>query len=253
MDIRRFFNFDKIKIDENINESNLITTLIQIKSGNKTLRNDFISTYKPFILKVTSKTTGKYIDTENCDEFGIGMSAFNEAIDKFDVNKNGKFFIFAQKAIERRVIDYLRKQRKNKEYPFTYFEERYGEQFEERYFLADTNVQFDDIEIMDEINSYKENLKEFQISIKDLIFNTPKHKDSRELCFKIAMILVKDDKLFNYLIKNKTIPRSDLAKKIKVHEKTIGNNRKYIIALCLLMKSNLELSKSYLHYVGKEG
>ncbi len=253
MNIRRLFSFNKRKNSESIYEDSLLQTIKQIKDGDKTVRNDFISSYKPFILKITSKITGKYIDTENCDEFSIGMSAFNEAIDKFDTEKTGNFLLFAQTSIERRIIDYLRKSGRNREYPFTYFEGNNEVQFEEKYFLSDSNIQFEDIESKDEIDAFMRKLEEFGISFEDLWLNTPKHKDSRKLCFKIATVMAEDDHLYNSLNKCKSIPRNDLIKKIRVHGKTIGNNRKYIIALCLIMRSNLELSKSYLKYMKEEG
>jgi len=67
------------KLDDIVYDD-FISTLRQIKEGNHQLREEFISEYKPFILKVTSNATGKYIDTRNSDEFSIALSAFNEAM-----------------------------------------------------------------------------------------------------------------------------------------------------------------------------
>jgi RNA polymerase sigma factor len=63
LNIRRLFSFNKRKNSESIYEKSLFQSIKQIKDGDKNKRNDFISSYKPFILKITSKITGKYIDT----------------------------------------------------------------------------------------------------------------------------------------------------------------------------------------------
>lgn len=66
-------------------------------------------------------------------------------------------------------------------------------------------------------------------------------------------MLAEDEQMYNALMKNKNIPRNELKKKAKVHGRTIGNNRKYIIALCLIFRSNLNLSKRYLEYYTMDG
>lgn len=95
-------------------------------------------------------------------------------------------------------------------------------------------------------------MSEFGITFVDLVLNVPKHKDSRRLCIKIAKMLAEDEQLYRTLLRNKNIPRNELKKRAKVHGRTIGNNRKYIIALCLILKSNLSLSKRYLEYTMEE-
>ncbi|HOM03045.1 MAG TPA: RNA polymerase sigma-I factor [Acetivibrio sp.] len=233
------------KLDETVYDG-FISTLKQIKEGNQQLREEFISEYRPFILKVTSNAVGKYIDTRNSDEFSIAMSAFNEAIDKFDIGKGYNFFLFSEQVIKRRLIDYSRSNRDNKEYPFSFFDDEYF--YNDEKLLSSSYIGFEDIEAREDIEELKNKLKEFGISFFDLVLNVPKHKDSRQLCIRIAKMLAEDEQMYKALMKNKSIPRNELKKKAKVHGRTIGNNRKYIIALCLIFKSNLNLSKRYLEY-----
>ncbi len=251
MDTRK--NIDKKKgkhMAESIYDT-FISTLKQIKEGNQQLREEFISEYKPFILKVTSNALGKYIDTRNNDEFGIAMSAFNEAIDRFDLTKGYNFFLFSEQVIKRRLIDYFRRNKDNKEYPFSYFEDNSVYYYER--LISDSFTGFEDVEAQEEIDNFKKKLSEFGITFVDLVLNVPKHKDSRRLCIKIAKMLAEDEQLYRTLLRNKNIPRNELKKRAKVHGRTIGNNRKYIIALCLILKSNLSLSKRYLEYTMEGG
>jgi len=51
------------------------------------------------------------------------LSAFNEAIDKFDIEKGYNFFLFSEQVIRRRLIDYSRSNKDDKEYPFSFFDD----------------------------------------------------------------------------------------------------------------------------------
>ena len=54
-------------------------------------------------------------------------------------------------------------------------------------------------------------------------------------------------------MKNKAIPLKELLKLVNVHEKTIERNRKFIIAICLIIKSDLTVIKSYIeNIVGRD-
>ncbi|MCA0171249.1 hypothetical protein [Bacillus sp. RAR_GA_16] len=51
-----------------------------IQKGNQALRNQLLEDYQPFIKKITSKVCNRYIN-HSMDEFSIGLSAFNEAME----------------------------------------------------------------------------------------------------------------------------------------------------------------------------
>jgi len=229
----------------------------KIKNGDATLREKLIDDYKPFITKVVSKTTGMYVDLKNSEEFSIGLIAFNEAIDCYDVNKNAGFLSFADTVIKRRVIDYKRKDYKNSNvYPLTYFdndENEYSNPFEEKYLTIDASSQFDNIETKEEIVLFIKKLKEFGIELKDLVKSAPKHLDSKRLSISIARILVKNKELSEKLEKKKNIPMVDLMKLVDVNHKTIERNRKFIISVYLILKSELEVMQGYVENVEKGG
>lgn len=231
-------------------------TIKKIRSGDTLLKENFINDYKPFITKVVSKITGKYIDLENSDEFSIGLMAFNEAIECYNESNNTGFLGFAEIVIKRRVIDYTRSNYKNnKVYPFTYFDndEEDKNTFEEKYLKVDASSQFDSIEIKEEIILFTKKLSEFGIGLKDLVENSPKHMDSKRLSIKIARILTENKELFEKLEKKKNIPMVDVLKLVDVNPKTIERNRKFIIAVCFIINSNLEVLQGYVRNVEKGG
>lgn len=239
------------------NSDPLEDTIKKIKAGDVSLREQMINDYKPFIIKVVSKTTGKYVDLENSEEFSIGLIAFNEAIDSYDLTKNAGFINFCETVIKRRIIDFNRKNLKNaKVYPLTYFyndENKENNSFEEKYLTVDYHSQFENIEKKEEIALFIKKLGEFGIELSDLVKAAPKHMDSKRLSIQIARILLENKELSQKLEKKKTIPMSELMKLVDVNHKTIERNRKFIISVYLILNSNMEIMQGYVENVEKGG
>ncbi|WP_371325656.1 RNA polymerase sigma-I factor [Acetivibrio thermocellus] len=218
--------------------------IIKIKNGDIELKEKFIKKYKPYLLKIISSTLGRYVDPEVSEEYSVGLMAFNEAIDGFNPEINGNFTNYCNMVVNHRIIDYIRK---NKKYsnviPFSYFEER--NDFEEKYLVSDSHYLYENIEVKEEILQFEQQLKQFGITLEDLVMNSPKHKDSRELCISIARILSENDKLFEKMIRKKCIPLSELMGLVNVHRKTVERNRKFIIAVSLILRSGLDEIKQF--------
>jgi len=79
-------------------------------ANNQDLLNSFIEQNELFILKCTSRITRKYI-TKSDDEWSVSLQAFVQAIKGYELIK-GNFLSFAELIIRRRLIDYLRLQKK---------------------------------------------------------------------------------------------------------------------------------------------
>lgn len=216
-----------------------INYLIQkIRNGDTGLKEKLIHDYKPFIMKTLSNIIGEYVQDENCDEYSIGLLAFNEAIDRHTPTGNGNFFKYSEKLINCRIIDYLRKNEKySKTIPFSYFED--SEEFETKYLTSDSNGQYDHIELKEDFIFFKKQLALFGFTLEDVVSGTPKHADSRKLCICIAKTLSEDEQLYNKMIKKKNVPLTDLMKQVDVHQRTVERNRKYIIAIALILKNHL--------------
>lgn len=218
--------------------------VMRIKNGENELKEEFIEQYKPYLIKIISSTLGRYIDSEDSEEYSIGLMAFNEAIDGFKPEKNVNFMNYCNMVINHRLIDYIRKsKRDSKVIPFSYFEEK--SDFEEKYLVSDTHYQYENIEVREEIKLLQKQLKEFGITLEDLALSSPKHKDSRELYIDIAKVLAENKDLYDKMISKRRIPLSDLMNLISVHRKTVERNRKYIIAVCLVLRSSLDEIKQF--------
>ncbi len=219
--------------------------ILRVQKGESNLRDDLINHYWDYIAAAVSRMTKK--PARNTDEFSIALEAFNEAIDSFDDSKNVEFIKFAAVVINRRVIDHIRKTKKfNVEYPFTYFEAEDNESFLERYSNESPDSFTNNLEIQEEIMKFKNDLLSYGITYEDLVKKAPKHSDTKLLCINIAKKLASSNELSKKLYVEKRLPVSELTTNFGLSRKTVENHRKYIIALFLILNSDLEVIKSYM-------
>jgi len=240
---------DKKDIKEEV--SSVADIIKKIQKGDLQLKEEFIKDNLTYILRSVSNALGTVVDDKNSEEFSVGLSAFNEAIDRYDPLKNDNFFQYSFMVIKSRLIDYIRSNSKhNKVLPFSYIEE--SVHFEGKFLTSDTSRQFENIEVRQELETFERNLQ-FGISLKDLVISSPKHKDSRLLLIKIAKIIAGNNDMYKKLIVKGYVPLKDLLNYIKVNRKTIQRNRKFIIAVTLILRSNLYDLKEYILGFEKEG
>jgi len=200
---------------------------ILFAKNNNVEKNKLIDEYTPFI-KSAIKTIS---EDNNQDYLTIGMLAFSDAIDKYNVKK-GKFLIYSKIVIKNRIIDEVRRKSKLKETE-----------------LKDNSVkEYDDILLLQiEINEFKQMLNEFDISFEYLLDSNPKHKKTREKCKYIAKVIKENDELYNYFIRTKMLPIKKTLKIVKVSDKVFDRFRKYIIALILIQDKKFGYLKDYIY------
>jgi RNA polymerase sigma factor len=176
--------------------------IARLRNGETELREHLIKTYWDYISAVVARMTGKY--AKSTDEFSIALEAFNEAIDKFDSSRHQRFISFAGMVINRRIIDYFRKNRKfESEYPFSALGSEPGPDLEERLekLRAAPVCTAEHYEIQEEILAFQESLKSFGITFEGLLNSAPKHSDTKALCAIIAKKVAEDDSLSVKLLK----------------------------------------------------
>lgn len=222
----------------------------RLRTGESNLRDFLVEYYYNYILSIVSKMIGR--PAKSSDEFSIGLQAFNEAIDRFDEEKNVGFLYFAGLVINRRVIDYIRKSNRfHAEYPFTYFEANDNENCIEQYAKDYPQAFTDKLEIQEELLEFKNSLLSFGITFEDLVRLAPKHLDTKLLCILVAKKIIDSGKLSDKLIMDKKLPIAELLSVCNLNRKTIENHRKYIIALFLVLRSDMEIIKGYSSFLLK--
>ncbi|MGP3560673.1 MULTISPECIES: RNA polymerase sigma factor SigI [Geobacillus] len=231
-------------------ERTLEQTVAEIQQGNEALRNELIQQYKPFIAKTASSVCKRFIREED-DEASIGLIAFNEAIEKYAPHKGGSFLSFAELLIKRRLIDYIRKEARIRD---ALWHVENGEDHEytaQTYLDARLSVdefykQIEQEQRREEIIHYQQVLKQFGIHFHDLVEQSPKHKDARLNAIRVAQLLVEKEELLGLLFQKKQLPIKQLETMASVSRKTIERNRKYIIAVAVILAGDYLYLKDYI-------
>lgn len=234
-------------------ETSQLYSMLQLaQDGDEAARNDLIQSYTPFILRTASQASRRYIDRGKDDEFSIALIAMNEAIDRFDGSKKASFLGFAETIIRRRLIDYYRSQRaQNRSVPWTEFDVTDDEDNVMNYVEVKTSV--DAYGLLEEqearrgdIGEYAEALREFGLTFTDLVDLSPKHADARQSAIDVAKIVASDELLRAYVQERKALPLKLLEDKVQVSRKTLERQRKYILAIVILLCGEFQHLQSYI-------
>ncbi|AVM08960.1 RNA polymerase sigma factor SigI [Bacillus sp. NEAU-CP5] len=228
----------------------LETSVEKIQKGDKDLQNDLIQQYKPFIAKTVSSVCKRYID-EKDDEFSIGLIAFNEAIEKYSAEKGNSLLAFAELIIKRKVIDYIRKEARTAQHINMDVQEGDDQESSQSLIEAELSIdeyrkQIEQEQRREEILFFQKQLKEYGLSFKELLEQSPKHTDARQNAIKVAYTLVENEELASILHHKKQLPVKQLEQLVSVSRKTIERNRKYIIAMSIIITGDYIYLKDYL-------
>ncbi|KGP73088.1 RNA polymerase sigma-I factor [Pontibacillus yanchengensis] len=244
--IRRLFKKDG---DDSLEE---LVTLAQ--DGDEEAQNHLLKQYQPFIAKSVSEVCKRYIDPSKDDEFSIGLMAFHEAIQSYSREKGSSFLSFAKLVVKRKVIDYIRNDQNNPVVASIDQEYDDEEQMEnpqevkaarDRYDL-ETESWYRRIEIHD----FTEKLKTYKLSFEELTTVSPKHRDARESAIKVARTIYNDDQLRDFVLEKRKLPMKLLADKVEVSKKTLERNRKFILAIFIILHEDYVYLKDYIRGVG---
>ncbi len=222
------------------------------KSGETEAREALISRFMPLILRAASRASGRYVRPGQDDEVSVGMIAFNEAIDSYDSTKGSSFLSFAEVVIRRRLIDYYRKEAGRPEVPLTALDEEDEEgnvdNFAEKRQAVDAHLRRDQAAgCREEIERFKVVLREFGIGFSELVEISPKHEDARVRAIEAARMVAGNPAWSGHLRQRKELPLKELEKEAKVSRKTLERQRKYIIAIALILMEDLHYLRDYLN------
>lgn len=219
------------------------------KEGDQEVQNYLLKMYQPYIAKCVSEVCKRYIDPKRDDEFSVGLFAFNEAIQTYSSEKGSSFLSFAKLVVKRKVIDYIRFVQKT---PNTAsLDESYdAERMENPAEIVAVNEKYQEEQETwyrrEEIADFKDKLWEYKMTLAELTEASPKHRDARESAIRTAKILFADVTLRDYVQHKKKLPIKELVKKVDVSKKTLERNRKYILAIFIVLSEDYLYLKDYL-------
>ncbi|PAV29847.1 RNA polymerase sigma-I factor [Virgibacillus profundi] len=228
--------------------------IVSAQQGDEAVLNHLLKSYQPFIAKCVSEVCKRYIDPEKDDEFSIGLSAFNEAIKSYSSERGSSFLSFAKLVVKRKVIDYIRYTQK-RALPVSLDDSYDAEQMENPLEIIAVKERYrqeqDTLYRREEIEEFVEKLKEYNLTLLELTEASPKHRDARDSAVKTARILFGNEELRAYVYRKKKLPIKDLLKLVDVSKKTLERNRKFIIAIFIVLHEDFIYLKDYLKGVGQ--
>ncbi len=210
--------------------------VVQVKDDEKALE-DFIRSQEGFIIKAASRTSKHYI-TKSDDEWSIALSAFVEAVEKYELEK-GSFMAFAELLIRRRLIDWFRINGRNNE-------EIHVEDIENE---PDTSRETEEIKL--EILSLEEDLRLYGISFMDLADASPKAQKTRDACRKAINWMVSNPMIINQMKESKQLPIKIIENNSGVPRKILERHRKYIIAVVEILAGDYPWLNEYVRQEGR--
>lgn len=218
--------------------------------GDQSAREELLARYAPFIVRVAARASGRYIRPGSDEEYSIALSAFNEAIDGYSSDRGG-FLTFAETVIKRRLIDYYRRESRRPEAPISDFEETDDEGNVRNPVLVREALLAFDAEAerearREEIARFGRELQDFGITLAELARIAPKHEDARRSAAAVSRLLVADAEMREHLLRKRELPLKTLAEIAPVSRKTLERQRKYIIAMSLILLGDYPHLRGYL-------
>ena len=229
--------------------------IAQVQQGQGSTREEIIRRYLPFVLKITSQLCKRYVKLGVDDEVSIALMAFNEALDKYDLTQKTSFFAFAESVIKRRIIDFFRKKSKeNNEIPWSAMVQDEDDrnttyQLDRLTWDQACSHQFEEeirVKRREEILEYQKQLEYYGITMQDLVEASPKHQDARIAAYEVARLISENERFRKYLQKTRALPMKELETEVKVSRKTLERQRKYIIAITVILTGEFYFLEDYL-------
>src|SRR5699024_4535812 len=101
----------------------------------------------------------------------------------------------------------------------------------------------------EEIKEYNLELKTYKLSLLELTEIAPKHADARESAIRVAKKIYENETLKNYVLSKKKLPLKQLLNIVTVSKKTLERNRKYILAIFIVLNGDYLYLNDYLKEV----
>ncbi len=224
--------------------------------SNPSVLEKLIRQQEGYILKCASKTCHRYV-TKSDDEWSISLMAFTQAVENYDLDK-GNFLSFVDLVIKRRLIDYIKSQKKyNSEVSVDpiVFDTEPEEESEDpalRIAVAEQVSKQDGNDLKLEIEAANAIFSEYGFSFFELSSCSPHAAKTRRACATAVNYMLSNTLLLNELRSTKQLPLKIIEKGSYVPRKILERHRKYIIAAIEILSGEYPYLADYLRYIREE-
>lgn len=207
-------------------------------------KNDFIIENKQFIYIAASSICKKRLQWENDDELSIALIAFNKSIELYSSSR-GNFYSYAKIVIRNALIDYFRTGINNH---LSIHDEEATDYFYEKDSISKYEIEKENILRAEEMEVYVHELKEYSITLEDLVDNSPIHIDAKEKLLDLAFVCSKNKEILYFIRKNKMLPIKKIISLEDIKRRYIESWRKYLLCLILILSNDTyKYMRSYLN------
>ena len=207
------------------------------------VRNVLLKEYQNFILSTAQKNVHRFVTVED-DEWSVALSAFNDAITKYEEPK-GRFLSFASLLIKNALIDHYRcVGRHDTAVNFSAlssFDDR-GE--EQPFDIAAPNNPISDAAW--EIEAITKVLDSYHISFFDLAKDTPKAAKTKKACQNVFAYILAHPDMQASILKTGNLPIGRLIEALGISRKLLERHRKYMIAGVVILSGDYPIIASYI-------
>lgn len=216
--------------------------------------DELIEAYMPFIRSETAKFLKRPPDSSD-DELSIAMFAFYESIRNYS-RLRGSFLKFASLQIKNRLIDYFRKEKRNKVL-ISLDQPDEDEKNELIDTISDDHDDYAESELREatqqEIAELSAQMNDFGVSMTDVADNSPRQKRTLEICNKAVRYARNNPDLLAEFLRTKKVPISRLAEGADVERKSLERHRRYLVAVLLICTNGYEIMRGHIMQVLKGG
>lgn len=229
--------------------------LARARRGEREARDQILELYGSRALSIAASATGKYVRAGVDDEASVALLALNEAIDAYDPERGVEFGTFLNTVVRRRIIDHQRRESRRRELPLSQLVggDEEGRAEGAAVLLGAVEAHARRTEAQDrraELEAYREELGDYGITLQELARVCPRHRDARVRALQVAWTIVRDPKLRRHLQTRRELPLGELERRVAVSRKTMERQRKYLIALCLILMGDYGFLQEYLRVPG---
>ncbi|HHY95468.1 MAG TPA: RNA polymerase subunit sigma, partial [Firmicutes bacterium] len=98
----------------------------------------------------------------------------------------------------------------------------------------------------EEVGRFKEGLRGLGLTLPDLVRVCPRHRDARKRALAVAQYLARHPELGREALARREIPMRELQAQLNVGRKALERNRKYILAMTLVLMGDYPYLQDYL-------
>lgn len=229
-----------------------------LASQNAEVMEGFLLEFESYVLKCASKTAKRYV-TKSDDEWAIAMEAFYSAVKGYSYEK-GSFLSFAALVINRRLIDYFRRQKSihGSEFPVSpdlfsgEINEEEGEDFLLAGRIATQTAKSREDSLKDEIDAANGQFAPYDFSFYDLVDCSPKSKKTKKACAQAVNFLIENPPLCREMQRMRVLPLKTIEAEARVPRKILERHRRYIIAATEILMGDFPFLSEYMRSCREE-